>query len=51
MKRPQVGDHFSAYFTTTYYDTARVVEWKGRRCFFDNGYFLIWGGESHGFYL
>jgi hypothetical protein len=50
MSRDAIGDYFTAFFGGRY-EEARVVEWRGRRCFFDNGYFLVWGGEHVGFLL
>jgi hypothetical protein len=50
MKRPEVGEQFEAYFGERLI-TATVVEWRGRRCYFDNGYYLVWGGEHIGFLL
>ena len=50
MKRPQVGELFEAYFAgRDYTELSFVVEWRGRICYFSNGYYLIWGGESVGF--
>jgi hypothetical protein len=47
--RPLVGDRFEAYFGGMM-QTATVVEWRGRRCFFDNGWFLVWiDGRGFGF--
>lgn len=50
MKKLAVGDKFEAYFGGRL-QTATVVEWIGRRCYFDNGYYLLWCGESIGFSL
>lgn len=51
MKKPQPGEYFEAYFGCEHLSTSRVVEWCGARCFFANGYYLVWGGESVGFYF
>jgi hypothetical protein len=50
MKRPEIGDWFSAYFGGVLSE-ARVIGWRGRWCDFDNGYSLRWGGEHVGFLL
>lgn len=50
MNRPKVGEKVTAYFGDKL-QTATVVEWQGRKCFFDNCWFLRWGGESVGFLL
>jgi hypothetical protein len=47
-QRPAVGDKFTAFFGGSL-RTATVVEWVGRRCYFDNGWFLVWGGDHIGF--
>jgi hypothetical protein len=48
MKKPQVGDQFTAYFGGRL-ETSTVVEWRDRRCYFENGWYLVWGGDHVGF--
>lgn len=48
MDKPLVGDYVTAYFGGVL-RTAQVVEWRGRKCFFDNGWYLHWGGAKVGF--
>ena len=46
--KPKVGDRYTAYFGG-YLQTATVVEWRKNKCFFDNSWYLIWGGDATGF--
>lgn len=48
MTRPGVGEQFTAYFGGRL-QTATVVEWRGPRCYFDNGWHLIWAADHIGF--
>jgi hypothetical protein len=48
MEKPKVGDMFEAYFGG-WLETARVVEWVGFKCYFSNGWYLLWRGEAVGF--
>lgn len=47
--KPLVGELFKAYFGGDLQE-ARVVEWRGRKCFFDNGWYLVWN-DTVGFPL
>lgn len=44
--KPKVGDYFEAYFGRQFTELSQVVEWRGNRCFFSNGYYLVWSDAS-----
>jgi hypothetical protein len=48
MASLKVGDRFTAYFGQRL-ETATVVEWQGSKCFFDNGWYLVWAWPAVGF--
>jgi hypothetical protein len=48
MEKPKVGERFTAYFKGQLL-TSTIVEWVENRCYFENGYYLVWGGEDIGF--
>jgi hypothetical protein len=50
MPKPLVNSRFEAYFCGRL-EASTVVEWTGNLCYFSNGYYLVWGGESIGFLL
>ena len=43
MVHPQPGERFTAYFGGRL-TTSTLVEWVGRKAFFANGWYLVWGG-------
>lgn len=44
MTKPKIGESVTAYFGAALIES-KVVEWKGNKCFFDNGWYLIWNDE------
>jgi len=52
-RKPQIGEIFTAYFSSTFGKillSSKVVEWRNNKCFFENGYYLVWNSVN-GFML